>query len=248
MNYIKLLNAACIRIFGDQRLNATHVSLYYALFQEWNMSRFANSFFINRQQLMQYSKIGSKGTYHRCINELHQWQYINYNPSNNPFKGSVVRMKSFIMPSETDEDLERIAQEFEQNSKNPGSSTENEPLKNSSDSSSEQVQNNLRNTSIQPSGPSLNKLKQAKNCKMPKDWQEVFIFFKDKGSNQEEAVKFMEFYNEHEWKTGNGVPVQNWKGIAKSWIAREFKKADPKFYVKNDFLKTKIHKNYEQPL
>jgi hypothetical protein len=44
---------------------------------------------------MQYAKIGSKSTYHRCIKELDHWKYISYNPSHNPFKGSRIKMFDF---------------------------------------------------------------------------------------------------------------------------------------------------------
>ena len=60
MNYIKHLNAAFQKFIEDSRLNPTHVSLYVALFQFWNISRFADCFYINRQEVMQLSKIGSK--------------------------------------------------------------------------------------------------------------------------------------------------------------------------------------------
>jgi hypothetical protein len=39
---------------------------------------------------MRISKIFSKATYHKCVNELHQKGYINYEPSHNPFKGSLI--------------------------------------------------------------------------------------------------------------------------------------------------------------
>ena len=52
MNYIKQLNAAFEKFYFDDRLNPTHISLYMALFQEWNSSRFALDFFVNRRDLM----------------------------------------------------------------------------------------------------------------------------------------------------------------------------------------------------
>ncbi|TVZ26074.1 hypothetical protein JM83_1020 [Gillisia sp. Hel_I_86] len=88
MNYIKLLNAAFEKFYFDDRLNPTHISLYMALFQEWNSSRFADEFYVNRRDLMMASKIGSKSTYHRCVTELDSWNYLFYFPSNNPYKGS----------------------------------------------------------------------------------------------------------------------------------------------------------------
>ena len=76
-------------------MNPTHVSLYMALFQLWNITRFAEVFYINRQEVMQLSKIGSKSTYHRCLKDLNNWEYIVYLPSHNIYKGSKVRMPIF---------------------------------------------------------------------------------------------------------------------------------------------------------
>lgn len=95
MNYIKQLNAAFQLIVEDSRLNPTHVSLYMALFQLWNITRFAKVFYVNRQEVMQLSKIGSKSTYHRCLTDLTNWKYIEYLPSHNMYKGSEVRMTIF---------------------------------------------------------------------------------------------------------------------------------------------------------
>ena len=95
MNYIKHLNAAFQMIVNDSRLNPTHVSLYMALFQLWNITRFSEVFYINRQEVMQFSKIGSKTTFHRCMQDLHNWKYIKYIPSHNIYKSSEVRMPKF---------------------------------------------------------------------------------------------------------------------------------------------------------
>ena len=95
MNYIKQLNAAFQLIVKDSRLNPSHVSLYMALFQLWNITRFAEVFYVNRQEVMQLSKIGSKTTYHRCLQDLDNWKYIKYLPSHNIYKGSEIRMPIF---------------------------------------------------------------------------------------------------------------------------------------------------------
>jgi hypothetical protein len=95
MNYIKHLNAVFMQFSKDNRLNPSHISLYIALFQIWNYSRFPEEFYINREQAMESSKIGSKSTYHRCIRELDSWKYLMYKPSHNPFKGSRVRLFQF---------------------------------------------------------------------------------------------------------------------------------------------------------
>lgn len=100
MNYIKQLTAAMERFAADNRLNPTHVSLYLALFQYWNLARFKNPVSISRDEIMRLSKIGSKVTYHRCIKDLHHWGYLQYDPSHNPFKGSHVYMFNFCTSSE----------------------------------------------------------------------------------------------------------------------------------------------------
>lgn len=65
------------------------------LFQLWNNNFFREEFYINREEVMDFSKIGSKSTYHRCIKELSHWGYILYTPSHNPFKGSRIKMFEF---------------------------------------------------------------------------------------------------------------------------------------------------------
>lgn len=95
INYIKHLNGVFVQFSKDSRLNPTHISLYVALFQLWNNNFFKEEFYINREEVMDFSKIGSKSTYHRCIKELSHWNYIVYTPSHNPFKGSRIKMFDF---------------------------------------------------------------------------------------------------------------------------------------------------------
>ena len=95
INYIKHLNGVFLQFSIDKRLNPTHISLYVALFQFWNANFFKDEFYINRDEVMSFSKIGSKTTYHRSIKELSHWSYILYMPSHNPFKGSRVKMFDF---------------------------------------------------------------------------------------------------------------------------------------------------------
>jgi hypothetical protein len=95
MNYIKHLNGVFLQFSKDNRLNPTHISLYIGLFQLWNYTRFAEEFYINREEVMKISKIGSNTTYHRCIKELSHWKYILYSPSHNPYKGSKVKLFNF---------------------------------------------------------------------------------------------------------------------------------------------------------
>ncbi|MBQ0737201.1 hypothetical protein [Mesonia mobilis] len=105
VNYIKHLNRVFALFSRDNRLNPSHISLYLALFQFWNVNYYSSEFFINRQEVMNLAKIGSKSTYHRCIRELSHWSYLVYMPSHNPWKGSKIKMFNFGTSSEQVLDL-----------------------------------------------------------------------------------------------------------------------------------------------
>lgn len=100
VNYIRQMNAVLMMFSDDNRLNPAHVSLYLALFHSWNLNRFRNPVSVSRSEIMQVSRIGSKATYHKCIKELHHWGYLEYEPSHNPYKGSLVYMFIFETSAE----------------------------------------------------------------------------------------------------------------------------------------------------
>ena len=65
MNYIKHLTGFFIRIASEETIYPTHISLYLALFQSWNINRFKNPIAISRDEMMKTSRIASKATYHK---------------------------------------------------------------------------------------------------------------------------------------------------------------------------------------
>jgi hypothetical protein len=95
MNYIRHLTGFFDRVAREDRLNPTHISLYMSLFQFWNVNRFVNPISISRSEMMSVSKICSKATYHKVMKELHQFGFIKYEPSYNPFRGSSVTLLNF---------------------------------------------------------------------------------------------------------------------------------------------------------
>ena len=90
MNYIRHLSGFFIRLAEDQRMTPYHISLYFALFQQWNAERFGDWFVISRSEMMQLSRIGSANTYARCMKELSDWGYVMYTASSNLHSGSRV--------------------------------------------------------------------------------------------------------------------------------------------------------------
>lgn len=255
MNYIKLLNAAFSTFFFDDRLNPTHISLYMALFQEWNSSRFADRFFVNRRELMRVAKIGSKSTYHRCITDLDSWDYLSYFPSNNPYKGSEIKMSIFGTTDEPvagdyDPILEQVAEQY---------CPIREPVVYQHHPLNGQAVDPQRPASGQALVPYINNTKQINISKQPKGRQAVLIFFEEKGFPADEGKKFFEHYQANDWKTSDGNQVRDWRALAIHWMEKtelfnekqkETKKeaSHPDSYRDRDNLRTTKLKDYGQPL
>ena len=250
MNYIKLLNAAFEKFFFDDRLNPTHISLYMALFQEWNSSRFAEEFYVNRRDLMLASKIGSKSTYHRCVTDLDAWDYLSYFPSNNPYKGSKIKMSIIGTSDEPDMGrynpiLEQVAEQYRPNGV---------PLTGQHHPINGQAVDSHRPIGGQALVSTINNTKQVNNIKQPKGWQAVIDFFIEKGFNTDEGKKFFAHYETRNWKTSDGKPIRDWRAVATNWMDRtELFDEENKPKIKQasqikDNLRTTKNKDYGQPL
>ncbi len=250
MNYIKLLNAAFEKFYLDDRLNPSHISLYMALFQEWNSSRFAIDFFVSRKRIMQASKIGSNSTYHRCILDLHTWNYLTYFPSNNPYKGSKIKMSLIETSDEPvmgqyNPKLEQVAEQYPPRI---------EPLKRQYHPILEQVVDSHHPISGQALVSYINNTKQVKHNKIPKGYQEVFIFFIEKSSTADEGKKFFEYYETRNWQTSDGKVIRDWQSLALKWMERaavfleENKPNKNQLSQIKDNLRTTKNKDYGQPL
>jgi hypothetical protein len=225
VNFIKHLRGVFLEFSKDNRLNPTHVSLYIALFQIWNNNRFLEEFYINREEIMSFSKIGSKSTYHKCIKELSHWKYIIYYPSHNPYKGSKIKMFKFETSS---------GQALVHNSTNIETSSGQALV-----SINKHIQTNRNNKNI-------NKLDQPKNEKI------VIDFFKKEKWPIIEAQKFFNHYQGIGWKVGGKTKIVNWQATAKNWMikAAEIKtnKTQNAVSQNQDNLKTSKNKNYNEPL
>ena len=250
MNYIKLLHAAFEKFHLDTRLNPTHISLYMALFLEWNSNRFVEVFFINRGDLMQASKIGSKSTYHRCISDLNSWGYLSYFPSHNPYKGSMVKMTVLDSNDSINSEQECPTSgqvEVHNNPNNGQAPVHYSPMRG-------QALVHNRPINGQALVSTINITKQVNNIKQPKGWQEVKLFFIEKDFNADEGKKFFEYYKNRDWKTSDGNDIRDWKSIAINWMDRtelfSLGKQPNKKQVSHfkDNLRTTKDKDYGQPL
>lgn len=189
MNYIKHLTGFFDLVVKDDRLNPTHISLYIALFQYWNVNRFQNPISISRSEIMKISKISAKGTYHKCMKELHDYGYIRYNPSYNPFRGSLVHLVNF------EDGKSRPTRRQVMNQKRAGLE--------------QAVAPSINNPNIPNNKNEREKIPPL---------SEVEIFFKEKNYPVAEAKKFFNHYKAIGWKIQGITPIEDWRALAEKWM------------------------------
>ncbi len=90
-------------IADDTRIGATHISLYMALLQQWNLSGGLNPVEVKRSVLMKLAKINARYTYNSCMNSLEEYGYIKYQPSLNSFVPSKVFINKLTLNINTNE-------------------------------------------------------------------------------------------------------------------------------------------------
>ena len=150
MNYIKHLTGFFNKISNENAINPTHISLYLALFQCWNVNRFKNPTGISREEIMKASKINSKATYHKCMKELQALGFMEYIPTYNPHSCSNVIMVNFS-------DELKTRPKFE-----PFTSLKNKPVQNLTYLKNEQVVEQINCDK----NLKTNKLKSSQNSKL----------------------------------------------------------------------------------
>ena len=199
---------------------------------------------------MRVAKIGSKSTYHRCIVDLDAWLYLTYYPSNNPYKGSKIKMAIIWTSNEPDmgrynPTLEQLAEQYY---------PRGVLLEGRQHPKNGQVVYQHRPTSGQALVSNTNNTKQENLIKQPKDYQAVVDFFIEKNFDVGEAEKFYVHYHDRNWQTGDGETIRDWRSVAINWMDRtelfeEENKPNKKQASQiKDNLRTTKHKDYGQPL
>ena len=277
MNYIRHLSGFFEKVAKDKALNPTHVSLYVSLFQFWNRSRFANPISITREEIMRISKISSFTTYHRCLKALHDYGYIKYEPSFNPYKGSHVYLFDFSEELKPIKSEKKANSFFEQGngrvlgkqctSTDTGAgqvngqvvesyinNTNNENNLNDSNSLNldEQAKKN-ENASLDFKGEKVQKEEKSSAKKEEKELpnptiEEVLLYFREQSYPEVEANKFFNYFKSIGWLVGGKTPMTDWPAAARNWMLNA-----PK-YISNertDRIKsfdTSADKDYSEPL
>ena len=278
MNYIKHLTGFFDKVINDHTLNPTHISLYIALFQFWNCNRFRNPISISRDEVMRISKISSKATYHKCLKNLHALGYLRYEPSYNPYKGSMVFMFNFsdnLKPKSKKKPINKPVEGKLNTSSNTTTEQAEVSYINNTNSTNnikslkkeEQIQNSdlenfnchferSREVSKQKKLRQKNKSKECHlehgreiSNKTPKI-EEVINYFQEQNFPDIEANKFYNYFSSNGWLVGGKTPMKNWKAAAKNWMinSEKYNTNNSKKSIQPQNLSTSTDKNYSEPL
>jgi len=273
MNYIRHLTGFFDKVTDDRSLNPTHISLYIALFQFWNCNRFRNPISISRDEIMRISKISSKATYHKCLKELHSKEYIKYEPSFNPYKGSHVWLIDFADTLKPLGKAEQKSSDFSLAVKqveggqvalaDPAMGQHTEQLMVPSI-------NNTNTSNILKEGKGLNsetpkQIFQGKEITFEKkeeksgakkeerygqpapSLENVLAFFEDSGFPEVEANKFYNYFQSNGWLVGGKAPMADWQAASRNWMLNaDFIRKDAPGRAKQ--LSVATDKNYFEPL
>jgi hypothetical protein len=268
MNYIAHLSGFFKRVSRDHRLNPTHVSLYMALFQQWNLGRFRNPVSVARSEVMALSRICSRVTYHKCIKELHAWGYIHYAPSYNHFRGSLVYMLGFDERQDREctadpamlctgavpeVDLGCSGAERELglsiNSINSinGLNKREAPIP-AAGSENEQV--GVQKERRKEKGCAEKEKKATQHG--PPELEAVRAFFRSQDWQELEAFRFFHHYSANGWQLGR-TPMQDWQAAARKWNINGINQNDDAGYQENYAADTETGygrdgRNYSEPL
>jgi hypothetical protein len=264
MNYIKHLTAFFDRIAVDERIHPTHISLYMALFQFWNLNRFQNPISISRSEMMVVSKIQAKATYHKVIKELHEYGFIVYKPSYNPFRGSEVELVQWTDNLENnkfkDETSTGSENELTVNKYPPKNGTATIPLNEPSykhiNNTNDKLAYDEDTSSNSGRASAQAKTKVKKNNAdlrvlalrsfsegVPPQLHEVEDYFEEIKSTKLEGQKFFNYFQSNGWKVGGRAAMKDWRAAARNWIlnAQKFKTRNPEIVLNGT-------KNYDEPL
>lgn len=81
MNFIQHTRAAHELLTRRAEATPLHVSLYWALFFEWNAARFAESVELDHERMMRAAHIGNRKVYRATLYALENWGLLAYRPS-----------------------------------------------------------------------------------------------------------------------------------------------------------------------
>lgn len=259
MNYIKHLTGFFNCISNEEIIYPTHISLYLALFQSWNVNRFKNPITISREEMMKASRIASKATYHKCIKELQELGFIEYLPSYNPYHGTEVIMhnlsdgkkpQSSSMNGQTKPIIKQVNGQDTEHVIEPHIYNNKQTFKNNKNISIESNLEDSVGVDFLETGEKEKK-SSAKKKESP-SLESVKEFFKLENYPEIEAERFFNYYTSTGWLIGGKTPMKDWNAAARNWMLTTSKFSinlpQSKEQPRANNLQTQEDKDYAEPL
>jgi len=254
VNYIKHLEAVFDKFIDDSRLTTSHTSLYYSLFHMWNVSKFNNPISICRSEQMRLSKIGSANTYTRCLKQLDEWGYIQYLPSYNPLKGSLVNLYNFDKGcgKGTDKGCSNSSGNSSDNSTVRVVRPSINSLNNTNNKNKETIKQEEANNFRRPRSDQEDQKgeRYRKTAFSPPPIEEVKKFFLEIKSTTDQAEQFHNHFESNGWLVGGKAKMKSWEAAARNWVKRSanFKNGNRGSSGVENRLNTNNDKDYSMPL
>lgn len=101
MNYVHHTRAAHEHLSQQAQARPHHVSLYWALFFEWNAARFPAGLDLDHPATMRAARIGNERTYRAALYDLDTWQLLAYQPSQSRYGRSRCFLTDLSQPPPT---------------------------------------------------------------------------------------------------------------------------------------------------
>lgn len=253
MNYQKQLTAFFNLTLNNTKLFPSHISLYTALFQMWSRNRFQNPVGIIREDVMLMCKINSKATYHKCMRDLQELNFISYHPSFSQYHSSTVQMKTLnwepvqlMSSSSMSEQVNISTSSINEQDKKGVYIYNNNINKKNNIYIDEPVQ--LLNRSTKKT--TEKKIQTARQKFEEPSIQKVKLFFDESKSTKDEAERFYNYYSSNGWLVGGKTQMKNWEAAARNWILNsdKFRPKETSKTLRPDHLHVKTDKNYGEPL
>jgi len=91
MSELNYLTAFFMTISRDPRISITHIGIYAALLQYWQVHNFQNPIYAYSHEIMPIAKISGNATYYKVMKDLSDFGYIRYEPSYKRNQGSRIQ-------------------------------------------------------------------------------------------------------------------------------------------------------------
>ena len=251
---------------ADERLTPYHISLYVTLFDYWNTNHFRNPLTLYREETMAAAKIGSINTYLKCLKNLSEWNYIQYQPSFNPQQGSKVHLLRFDKGADKGDgkaDVKRSkgsskgtdkgGETYNINIPNNTNDINNLNIKNAYEPErkiSIFTNNRTSDTNSEASHPHHKKRQEEgrRGRAIPATGQEVQDYFIQSQSTAIEAEKFFNHYQSNGWRVGGRTPMKDWQASARNWIINSKKFNHEHTTLRPGSLQAPTDVDYSEPL